>query len=62
MAGFKETTVHIAGQVAVIVWMVLIGGRVVPVRGAAQVDAHCLTRVREHEEAVQELAEETGED
>lgn len=62
MAGFKEAAVHVAGQVAVIARMVLIGGGVVPVRGAAQVDAHGFARVREHEEAVQELAKETGED
>lgn len=31
-------------------------------RGAAQVDANGFARVREHEEAVQELAKETGED
>lgn len=62
MARFEEAAVHITGQVAVTAWMVLIWGRGVPVRGAAQVDAHCLTCVREHEEAVQELAEETGED
>lgn len=62
VAGFKEAAVHVTGQVAIIAWMALIWGRVVPVRGAAQVDAHRFTCVREHEEAVQELAKETGED
>lgn len=62
MAGFKEAAVHVTGQVAIIAWMVLIRGGVVPVGGAAQVDAYRFTCVREHEEAVPELAKETGED
>jgi len=34
----------------------------VPERGAANIDTHRFTRVREHQETVQKLAEQTGED
>ena len=34
----------------------------VPVGGAANIDTHRFTRVREHQETIQKLAEQTGED
>jgi len=62
MTRFKKAAVNVTVAVAVIPGVAFIWGVMVPERGAANIDTHRFTRVREHQETVQKLAEQTGED
>lgn len=59
---FKKAAVNVTVAVAVIPGVAFIWGVMVPVRGAANIDTHSFTRVREHQQTIQKLAEQTGED
>lgn len=59
---FKKAAVNVTVAVAVIPGVAFIWGVMVPVGGAANIDTHRFTRVREHQETIQKLAEQTGED
>lgn len=62
VAGLKEAAVHVTAAAAVSTRVLLVRGMVVPVGGAAQAGAHRFTGVREHQQTVPKLAEQTGED
>ena len=59
---FKKAAVNVTVAVAVIPGVAFLWGVMVPVGGAANIDTHRFTRVREHQETIQKLAEQTGED